>query len=119
MKLVAIKSFTYAGKRVNVGDVFEAKTSRDEKLLIGIKNARALDNRPEKVIPKPPADLVEKISVKLEKEVEPVKEEVAEPVVEPVKEEAVEPIVEPAKEESKPETPTEHISKRKPYTKRK
>jgi hypothetical protein len=77
MKLVAIKTFSYAGKRIAVGDIFETKTSRDGHLLVGIRNARELENRPEAKVPEPKTNLVERAH----KRVETPKEEVK-PVIE-------------------------------------
>ena len=40
MKLIAIKSFPYAGKRIQAGQPFETKSNKDAKLLIALKRAR-------------------------------------------------------------------------------
>lgn len=99
MKLVAIKSFTYAGKRVSAGDIFEPKTDRDAKLLVGINNARHTEGRSEAKIPAPTKKLVEQATTKPEPIIPEVKEEVKLP--DPVEE--VKPEAEPEKEEPKEE----------------
>lgn len=49
MKMVALKSFTYAGKRINPGDPFDAVGRSDARLLKALKRA---DDAPP---PTPPA----------------------------------------------------------------
>lgn len=121
MKLVAIKSFTYAGKRVSAGDIFEPKTDRDAKLLVGINNARHTEGRSEAKIPAPTKKLVEQATTKPEPIIPEVKEEVKLPdPVEVVKPE-VKPEAEPEKEESKEEVKPDANanSNKRTYNKRK
>lgn len=60
--LVAIKPFSYANKRREVGDRFTASVS-DARLLIAIrKAAKAGAERPAAALPPPPADLADKIA---------------------------------------------------------
>lgn len=101
MKLVAIKSFTYAGKRVNAGDIFDVKTDREAKILVGIRSARFTESRPEAKIPPPEKILVDQASSKPDSISPEVKEEVKAPEVE--EEETPEPKSEAAKEEGKEE----------------
>lgn len=113
MKLVATKTFTYAGRRIAVGDIFDATTDRDVKILVGIKNARHLeDNRPEKKIPAPSKELLERAAAKpAEKPETKVNDE---PAKEPVKEEKPED-EEPAKENATPdEKPAKEPAETKP-----
>lgn len=56
-RLIATKSMRYATRRLQAGDVFEAKP-RDARLLIAVKKARA-ERAPGKIAP-PPAELVKK-----------------------------------------------------------
>jgi hypothetical protein len=60
MMLVATKPFTYATRRMQAGDAFEA-SDRDARLLLAIKKARRADDRVPGQIPPPPATLVAKI----------------------------------------------------------
>lgn len=102
MRLVAIKSFTYAGSRVNAGDVFKVKTDRDAKLLVGIKSARHVEGREDAKISPPDKKLVERASVKIEPVTPEVKEESKLPEVEEIKPEPEgkeEPAVEEKSEE--------------------
>jgi hypothetical protein len=112
MKLVAIKTFSYAGKRLAIGEVFEVKTDRDAKLLVGIKNARLVDDRKEEKLPAPKKETIEAIRNKVNepKKEEPAKEEPAKE--EPAKEE-------PAKEEPAKETPrTNTTNNRRNYNRK-
>lgn len=125
MKLVAIKSFTYAGKRVSAGDIFEPKTDRDAKLLVGINNARHTEGRSEAKIPAPTKKLVEQATTKPEPIIPEVKEEVKLPdpveVVTPEAKEEVKPEAEPEKEEPKEEVKPDANanSNKRTYNKRK
>lgn len=121
MKLVAVKSFTYAGKRVNVGDIFDVNTDREAKILVGIRSARFTESRPEAKIPAPEKTLIDQASSKPEPIVTEVKTEVKEeekPEVEAEPETKSEPAKEESKEEEKPAIAKPDANKRT-YNKRK
>ena len=61
MKLVATKSFSYNTRRLNPGDIFEAKDP-DGRLLIGVLKARKIEDRQEQSIPEPKKDLLNKLA---------------------------------------------------------
>src|SRR6218665_988264 len=76
MKLVAVKTFTYGGRRLAIGDAFDAANSRDAKILVAIRNARQHeDERPEVKIPTPDKALIDRVSFKQEQTAEPTKPE--------------------------------------------
>lgn len=62
MKLVATKTFSYAGNRLAIGEVFETKTERDAKLLVGVYKARPVEERIETKIEAPKAALIERLN---------------------------------------------------------
>lgn len=61
MKLVATKSFSYNTRRLNPGDIFEAKDP-DGRLLIGVLKARKVEDRTENKISEPPKKVIEKLN---------------------------------------------------------
>lgn len=61
MKLIANKPLTYATRRLLAGDTFEA-SSRDARLLVGIKKARPHPDRVPGSIEPPPTEVGAKIA---------------------------------------------------------
>lgn len=102
MKLVATKTFTYAGNRISIGETFETKTDRDAKLLLGIYSARPIEERKESKIPNPPKEIIERTS---NKPVETPKIEDKPSVEAPKEPEAEKPAEEPKVEDKPKETP--------------
>jgi hypothetical protein len=54
MRLKALKPMTYATRRLQAGDVFEAKSKRDHRVLLATRKVEAM-REPASVPPPPPA----------------------------------------------------------------
>lgn len=64
--MIALKSMTYAGKRIEAGDRFDAKTLRDAKILRAIGKAEDEEAPVEDVVDEPPKRVYRRKDMKAE-----------------------------------------------------
>ena len=57
IRLIALKPFAYATRRMRAGEIFEAP-ERDARLLLAAKRARQTDEREPAKVPPPPPRLI-------------------------------------------------------------
>lgn len=64
MRLVALKPFRYATRRLIPGDHFDTKSNSDARVLIGTKRARHINDRDRVDLAPPPAAVLARVAPK-------------------------------------------------------
>ena len=75
MKLRVLRRMKYATRQLEPGDVFEAKTPRDSRLLLAIKKAELVEPAARAPKPRPAPVAVAEMPVEFESMVQPKAEE--------------------------------------------